>query len=223
MNFYGLLFVILDSKWRFFYPVGVLVTMENLGNFGNSGNSGNFGNSGNSENFGNFGNSENFGNSGNFEAANEINHKDEFLGIFKAFCFCFENPELELAKEILRFFRILNEKWGLFRKKIFPAEILAPILRAFFEILVKGSHDLLIDEILDSASSMITATGKSQNFFYQEFLPEFLLKFSNLAPDQISTLLNNFKRESSQPSLAIELQKLVGEIKLYQLCNTSAF
>lgn len=49
MTFYGLLFVILDSKWRYFYPVSVLVTIEN------------------------------------HDAANEVHHKDEFMGIFKVF------------------------------------------------------------------------------------------------------------------------------------------
>lgn len=125
-------------------------------------------------------------------------------------------------KQNLRYLNTLNDRWGLYRKSVFCGELLSPCLRALFGILLSGSHGLLLDDVCDTVATMVTASEKSQSFFYQQFLPECLQNSPSLTPDQAATLLRNVKVESSQPSLAIDLQNLVGEIKLYELLNTSA-
>ena len=90
-----------------------------------------------------------------------------FVDMLAAFDASFQQPDIGLFKKNLEALEILHQKQKLYQRPVFTEHVFFPLLRTFFLVLMRKSHNLLRDEIIVTAFNI--ASVDFDNFLTKVF------------------------------------------------------
>ncbi|KAG1658541.1 Exportin-6 [Nymphon striatum] len=153
------------------------------------------------------------------QSGNEyVLNQDDFVNIMQAFGQSFLQPDINIFKQNLRFLDKLNSSCRLYSKCLFKEVMMTQFLKVFIMTLVHKSHDLLQEEIGISIYNMA-----SVNFdhYYNIFIINILSECKDINEEQRNVLVKNLQHETDMPSFMKNLNRFVGDLRCYELCNLS--
>ena len=157
-------------------------------------------------------------NSLNNNAGEDIENKEAFLAIFKAFGQSFLQPDIGVFGQNVAAMEHLNSKWRLYSKAVFKQTLLAEFLSVFLQALISKSHNLLKEEI---GSAVFNMGSTDFPTFFGKFIPQFLRGIDTLDDGQRQILAGSFKPECDLPSFLANLDRFINDLRYYQLVNAS--
>jgi len=154
----------------------------------------------------------------NNNGAEEVENKNAFLGVMKAFGQSFLQPDIAVFSQNISSLEQLNNKWKLYSKNVFKETLLAEFLSVFLKVLVHKSHNLLKEEI---ATAIFNMGSTDFPAFFGRFIPQFLSGVENLDDNQRQILSESFKADNDMPSFVSNLDRFINDLRYYQLVNAS--
>ncbi|XP_059099703.1 exportin-6-A-like [Tigriopus californicus] len=148
----------------------------------------------------------------------KVEHQAEFMAILQAFGQSFLQPDVTLFQQNVASLEDLNHRWKLYHKPIFVEHFTEQFLSVFFQVLLRGSHNLLSEEITLCIYHMASVDFEA---FFNRFVPYFLEQDPDLDLNQKQILHSGFKSDQDLPTFLSNANRFVTDFKYYKLCNLS--
>ena len=154
----------------------------------------------------------------NGDSKDNVENKEAFLGVMKVFGHSFCQTDITIFRQNVFALEQLNAKWRLYSKPIFKETLLADFLSVYLRALIAKSHHLLKEEI---GTAVYNLASTDFPVFFQKFIPQFLSSVSVLDDNQRQILAETFAPDNDLPSFLNNLDRLVTDLRYYQLVNLS--
>ncbi|XP_065065498.1 exportin-6-like [Rhopilema esculentum] len=147
-----------------------------------------------------------------------MEHEDLFMLIIKEIGQALMENDILMFKKSLEIMQSLNEKYKLYTKHVFQANLLSTFLQVLLDSLVNQSHDLLKEDIIITIHTMASVDLRA---FNSEFMQHYLLRCQGITDHQKSDMLKAFQNQEDLPSFITALQRFFSDFRYYQLINSS--
>jgi len=147
-----------------------------------------------------------------------MDHEELFISIIKEIGQALMENDITLFKKSLEILQSLNEKYKLYTKRVFQANLLQTFLEVLLNSLVNQSHDLLKEDIGLTIHTMASVDLRT---FNSDFMGHYLLQAHGLTDHQKGDMLKAFQNQEDLPSFLVALQRFFEDFRYYRILNSS--
>ncbi|KAI8813640.1 armadillo-type protein [Cladochytrium replicatum] len=100
-------------------------------------------------------------------------HEPELMALIQIMAQSFNYSNIDVIRQDLDALDTLQARCALYQKEYFQANILLPMMELLFDVLLRKSHEIVREEIIQCLSSMVTA---ELSRFHEVIVPTFVQK-----------------------------------------------